>query len=155
MNHVTEDASRTQVDIKGIHRGSNGDLAYSTKGTLTPLPTFYYDTGKTRDVNSVANPVVGANVCKFGITTGFTCDEIHSLNNTLTDDEGYVIESLVQTKGHNLEGGDSGGPWFYGNAAFGLSFGHRRTGFFWLFERDLFTPASKLNTAFGVDIFTQ
>jgi len=154
-NQATEDFSSTEVDVQGFHEGSNGDLAYYTDGSMTALPTFYYDTGKTRAVNSVANPVVGANVCKFGRTTGFTCDEIQSLNNTVTYDDGGVTGSQVQTNEGNAKVGDSGGPWFYGNAAFGLTCCSRGTGFFGLSVRDLFTPASKLNTQFSVEVFKQ
>lgn len=51
---------------------------------------------------------------------------------------------------HNREAdsGDSGGPWFYGNTAYGIHSGYKSI---WGFTRDVFTPVHT-NLLFGLNI---
>lgn len=76
--------------------------------------------GATRPITSIrlrANQVVGSSVCKYGRTTGYTCGTI---NTTSLCNNGSCTYVRVSGGSVNLsEGGDSGGPWFFGNTAFG------------------------------------
>ncbi len=76
--------------------------------------------GTTRPITSVrlrASQAVGSSVCKFGRTTGYTCGTIDS---TTLCNNGSCTYVRVAGRGVNLsEGGDSGGPWFYGDTAYG------------------------------------
>lgn len=64
-----------------------------------------------------ANQVVGGSVCKQGKTTGYTCGTISSTSYCAS---GVCTWIRVAGGSVNLsEGGDSGGPWFLGNTAYG------------------------------------
>jgi hypothetical protein len=66
---------------------------------------------------SRSNQVVGERVCKQGKTTGYTCGTISSTSYCAS---GVCTWIRVAGGSVNLsEGGDSGGPWFYGNTAYG------------------------------------
>jgi streptogrisin C len=86
---------------------------------VTPNYRFITAT-KNRD-----QQVVGEFVCKYGITTGQTCGTI----STKTYQPGWVPSAsptyIYVTGGSvNLsEGGDSGGPWFSGDTAYGTHSG--------------------------------
>jgi len=47
-------------------------------------------------------------------------------------------------------GGDSGGPWFSNNRAYGIHQGYK----FWFGNRDLYTPVVYLPTSLGVSVAT-
>lgn len=60
---------------------------------------------------------VGSQVCKQGRTTGYTCGTISTISYCAS---GACTWVRVAGNGTNLsEGGDSGGPWFSGNTAYG------------------------------------
>jgi hypothetical protein len=60
---------------------------------------------------------VGSQVCKQGRTTGYTCGTINTISYCAS---GACTWVRVAGNGTNLsEGGDSGGPWFSGNTAYG------------------------------------
>lgn len=64
-----------------------------------------------------ANQTVGSQVCKQGKTTGYTCGTISTTSYCAS---GACTWVRVAGNGTNLsEGGDSGGPWFSGNTAYG------------------------------------
>jgi hypothetical protein len=66
---------------------------------------------------SRANQTVGSQVCKQGKTTGYTCGTISTTSYCAS---GACTWVRVAGNGTNLsEGGDSGGPWFSGNTAYG------------------------------------
>jgi streptogrisin C len=54
-------------------------------------------------------------------------------------------------RNHYGQGEDSGGPWFYGNTAYGLHQGWK----WWKFqERDMFTPVTYIDNALGIYVAT-
>lgn len=66
---------------------------------------------------SRAYQTVGSQVCKQGKTTGYTCGTISTTSYCAS---GACTWVRVAGNGVNLsEGGDSGGPWFSGNTAYG------------------------------------
>jgi streptogrisin C len=71
------------------------------------------------------NQVIGECVCKYGKTTGYTCGHINS--KTLCPSRPpscqptYIRVSATAGFSPLLGGGDSGGPWFLGNTAYGTS----------------------------------
>lgn len=68
-------------------------------------------------VRSRTSQAVGSTVCKQGKTTGYTCGTISTISYCAS---GACVWVRVAGNGTNLsEGGDSGGPWFYGNTAYG------------------------------------
>ena len=66
---------------------------------------------------SRTSQTVGSTVCKQGKTTGYTCGTISTISYCAS---GACTWVRVAGNGTNLsEGGDSGGPWFSGNTAYG------------------------------------
>lgn len=66
---------------------------------------------------SRGSQTVGSQVCKQGRTTGYTCGTISTTSYCAS---GACTWVRVAGNGVNLsEGGDSGGPWFSGNTAYG------------------------------------
>ncbi|WP_420125911.1 S1 family peptidase [Longimicrobium sp.] len=66
---------------------------------------------------SRTSQTVGSQVCKQGKTTGYTCGTIATISYCAS---GACTWVQVAGNGVNLsEGGDSGGPWFSGNTAYG------------------------------------
>lgn len=101
-----------------IHRPSSGNTA---------SPKFLAN-GKTRTVTGKkkrADIVVGSSVCKQGKTTGYTCGRITSKNasgSTAVNASGksfVMVKRDIDFAGKISSGGDSGGPWFIGNVAYG------------------------------------
>jgi hypothetical protein len=74
----------------------------------------------TRAITSTrarSSQTVGSQVCKQGRTTGYTCGTISTTSYCAS---GACTWVRVAGNGTNLsEGGDSGGPWFSGNTAYG------------------------------------
>ena len=61
-------------------------------------------------------------------------------------------QNLVQMEKRYSAGGDSGGPVFWGNSAYGIHYG-------WMYdpnptERDVFSRADRIDDALGVSIAT-
>lgn len=76
--------------------------------------------GTTRPITGVrlrASQAVGSSVCKYGRTTGYTCGTIAST--TLCNNGSCTYVRVAGGSVNLSEGGDSGGPWFSGNTAYG------------------------------------
>jgi len=58
-----------------------------------------------------SNQSVGEWVCKYGMTTGYACG-------TIVDKQFDGVNVRVNT---GVQGGDSGGPWFWNNTAYGTT----------------------------------
>lgn len=129
------------LSFKGEHVGTWGDMQWHTStqyeyddffggGTTTHL----YD---IRDVNNRGNALEGQYICRNGKTTFKHCDNVYQLNHCSGSKCG-----LTAMHNRKAAGGDSGGPWYYGNTAYGLHQG----GKFWNFKnRDMFTPQANLD----------
>ncbi|MFG3437481.1 S1 family peptidase [Nonomuraea sp. NPDC047897] len=143
VQHSGQGGDSTSTTRRGEHAGTYGDLAWYTRGSLTVARTFYYDWSSTRYVDDVWSPRTGVRVCKFGITTGAECNETYQLNTTRDNYKG-----LVAIHRHITQGGDSGGPWYYGATAFGIHSGWKNIN---LLNRSQFTPARNINQ-FGLYI---
>jgi len=55
----------------------------------------------------------------------------------------------VATHRDKADGGDSGGPWYWGSTAYGIHSGYA---YIAPFTRDQFTPASNLPSAMNVEV---
>lgn len=91
--------------------------------------------------------VVGELVCKYGKTTGYNCGYITT--KTAWGGDGHTETFIrVHKEGVDLcNGGDSGGPWFYNNTAYGTMLGE-------LFD-DAFYMAANYIQGLGVTVLTQ
>lgn len=137
----------TNISRLGLGAPTYGDLAYYSRGTYSPTNRFYYDYGVTRSVLYAGLlPTVGQQLCKFGRTTGYSCDQVYKLNVCSGEYCG-----LTAMKSWKVSAGDSGGPWFWGNTAYGITQGSKYISFGY---RDLFSPTYYLPDALGVDVLT-
>jgi S1-C subfamily serine protease len=74
------------------------------------------------DITQAANAVVGESVTRTGSTTGTHTGRVQALNVTVRYQAGGVVRGLVQTN-VCAEPGDSGGPFYDGTKALGLTSG--------------------------------
>lgn len=95
---------------KTVKVGPNGTDASLVANALTPDTTTY-----TR----VGTAGVGEQVCKKGATSGTTCGTVTAVDQTVTYDNGVVVNHLIQT-GNLTQSGDSGGGLYDGAAALGI-----------------------------------
>lgn len=103
---------------------------------------FYTAVGVYREVTGRGTPVVGMRLCKFGRTTGNTCDDVRA---TGTCRNSYC--NLVSMQNRKADSGDSGGPWYSGNTAYGVHSGGHTASFK---MRDQFTPLHSSLPQIGV-----
>lgn len=132
------------------HDGTFGDFQWHT-GPQTEPDDFYSGTATTleanrRDVAAWSSPVVGQAVCKNGKAGFKDCDTVMK-KHVCT----LIYCEFVQTEHHYVVLGDSGGPWFYGNTAYGVTYGYHWDPV-WPFTRDLFSDVSLLDYVFEVQV---
>jgi streptogrisin C len=77
-----------------------------------------------RKVTAVAAPFVGMSVCKYGTVTGNGCSTVINGPTTTVNANGVTYGNLWQVQSYMTAEGDSGGPWFYGNTAYGIHYGN-------------------------------
>jgi len=91
-----------------------------------------------RTVAAAANPVSGQVACHWGRTSSYNCSNVASTN-YCESYSGWIACNLNSTTADISQGGDSGGPWFYGSNAIGVHSG-AVTG-----SHSLFTRISAIN----------
>lgn len=117
-NHAAQGGSTT-VKTVWSHQGASGDLGYVTTGAMASSRTFYQDYNNARYADDrAAMPAVGTSVCKFGRTSGKTCSTVKYRNVSLGS-----LKHMVVVNGSACQGGDSGGPWYFGGTAYGIHTG--------------------------------
>lgn len=102
---------------------ANGDTMWFRLFWMGETPSItnkfkYTSSGAQRQVLGTANPVVGQSICRYGMSTGNHCTTIAAINECRS---GVCL--LFRANGNTLAGGDSGGPWYSGNNAQGISHG--------------------------------
>lgn len=131
---------------------SSRDVRWTKITSGTASAQFVYDrTGSSgtslfRTATSSGNPVVGAYVCKFGKTTGSSCDYVEDSGRCVNYAGWPEFCGLFYTQGHSVQLGDSGGPWYSGNKALGITSGYDGGG-------DYFSGIGSLNLL-GVTVVT-
>jgi len=133
------------------HHGTWGDVQWHTS-TSYEYDDFWsgnsqdYDVN-LRDVNARGNAVEGQSLCRNGKTTYKECDTVYQLNHCSSG-----VCHLTAMHNDEASGGDSGGPWFYGNTAYGIHQGYK---WWWFKSRDLFTPQQYIDDGMpGVTVAT-
>ncbi len=148
-NNLTDDAAT--LTLESAHNGEQGDFQWHT-GPLTFSNEFYAGNDSTsevdnRGVTSVGSPSVGQTLCRNGKNSNRDCQQVRKIN---------VCSSgacnLVQMGEHNSVEGDSGGPVYWGNTAYGLHKGAMQDP--WPFWREVFSRADRIDNALGVHIAT-
>lgn len=145
--HSGDGASATKVTRRARHQGSSGDLAWFSRGAFTAARTFYNDWQRKRYVdNRSGMPSTGTRICKFGMTTSATCSTVRTRDATITSAD-ITYRHMVIMNGGGVRPGDSGGPWYYGGTAYGITHDY-----FAGSDRSSFTPAYLLQNL-GVDVY--
>ncbi|KAJ6788377.1 hypothetical protein PWT90_04637 [Aphanocladium album] len=118
---TTSDGEPLGTFAESIFPGS-ADMSYVETVQGTEL-TGYVDGYGQGDIaiSGSRESAVGASVCRSGSTTGVHCGTIEAKGATVNYPEGYVV-GLTQTN-VCAEPGDSGGSWFSGSQAQGVTSG--------------------------------
>ena len=118
------------LPIQDKEYGGSHDVLWATTPTYT-VRNLIYDGTYNRYVYSAAaanDHVAGLYVCKYGVTTRYGCGNIRLTNYALAVPctGGCQWSHTFVTVRHSQDGveladeGDSGGPWFYNNTAYGV-----------------------------------
>ncbi|WP_402372978.1 S1 family peptidase [Isoptericola rhizosphaerae] len=116
---------------------STRDVQWHSDNQTAP-PKFYVADTTLRNVDVSSNPPVGTRVCRYGRTNDATCDRVALLNQCRGN---YCGLAMVYER--RAAPGDSGGPWYYGNVAYGVHSGYITID---SQRRDVFTPLQKAVT---------
>jgi hypothetical protein len=95
--------------------GGNYDIQWNRGDQSFVVKDWMFDGNFGRSILNLKfweNQVVGDFVCKYGVTTSYGCAYIGSTTFNGVD---VVVYDIV------VAGGDSGGPWFLGNTAYGTT----------------------------------
>jgi streptogrisin C len=132
------------------HEGAQGDFQWHTGPQAEPDDFYSGDADTTevarRDVAGVGAPVVNQSLCKNGKNGFKDCGTVIQLNVCHFD-----LCNLVQMDARRATGGDSGGPVYWNNTAYGFHQGWRYDPV-WPFDRDLFSRADRIDNALGVNV---
>ncbi len=123
------------VTLGGTRWDANQDFAWYRSTVHSAYPLFY-DGSVYRNVTSTQtkNHMLGQPVCHYGRTTGFSCGFVDNINYNPGGtycNGGPCASVWLAVSGPNYLKcwhGDSGGPWFWVNAAWGLYSGQAATG---------------------------
>lgn len=136
--------------VLGTMASTNGNTSivrYTNAGVAKPGSVHLYP--GSQDIVSAGNAYVGQQVCRSGLTTGVRCGTVTALNQTVNFPEG-TLTGLVRTNVCS-EPGDSGGPFFSGTTALGLTVGG--TGNCTSGGVTYFQPIVPALNAFGVSVY--
>jgi streptogrisin D len=123
--------------------GNDFGLIRNDGGLYQPGNVYLYN-GYFQDIGNAMWPYYGLYVCKSGSTTGLTCGYVYATNVTICYAQGCV-GGLAQSNAYAAPG-DSGGAWFNGGWAIGLTSGG---GGGWTF----FQPVVEALQAYGIWVF--
>lgn len=129
IQYVTaaRDSKSGHTDLQ-YHRTLSGN---STNNQFRATGTASSD---DRTVAAAVNPVSGQVACHWGRTSHYSCSYVDSTNYCETYPGFGTACNLDSTTADIGQGGDSGGPWFYGSDAIGVHSG-AAVGYYSLFTR--------------------
>lgn len=107
----------------------------------------YTSGGATQAITTYYAPAIGASACNYGAATGCKCSTIWT-NSACWPGLGCGFYAV---SGGVTSGGDSGGPWFSGSAAFGVHKGSAPLGFA---NRSVFTYVGNALSSLGLTLCT-
>lgn len=141
---------RYNLPFQAGHEGAHGDFQWHHRNILVLTYDDFYAGNATawevdrRDVSGVGAPVVGQSLCKSGYAGFKDCTYVIKVNVCH-----FLLCNLVEMDHRTTVGGDSGGPFYWGNTAYGLMYGWRYDPV-WPYDRDLFSRADRIDDALGV-----
>lgn len=133
------------LEFEDEHEGTWGDVQRHSvpDEDHSLVNTFRYNSGDGdfRFVTSTGVARAGQWLEKYGKVTGKTRDRVYRTNVCVDNN---TICKVVLMRNDRSEKGDSGGPWFWGNRAYGI---HQGGWFVGYKVRDAFTPVSNFRHA--------
>ncbi len=123
--------------------GNDYGLIRNDGGLPQPGDVNLYN-GSFQDITGAGDPQPGMQICKSGSTTGLTCGQVTQTGMTICYAQGCVNNMAESTAAVNP--GDSGGAWFAGSTAIGITSG-MGGGF------SYFQPVIPGLNMFGVNVF--
>ncbi|MFI7636070.1 hypothetical protein [Nonomuraea sp. NPDC049400] len=137
-NHPTQGGCTTSSHVK---RSTSIDIGSWTRGTFTLTRTFYYDYNQPRYVYYVgSNPAQGQNICNYGHARQYAaCGNVKAVDQSYPNAANLVVMDRSMTVG-----GDSGGPWYKYNTAWGIHHGLCEIG---VEFNSCFTPVTSIASA--------
>ncbi len=127
--------------------GNDYGLISNSGQPASPSVNLYGSGSQT--ITGAGDAVVGQSICKSGSTTGLTCGTVQAVNVTVNYAEGSVY-GMVQTNACT-QPGDSGGSWFSGSTAIGITSGGTIGGCGAGFQ-SFFQPVTEALGAYGVSL---
>lgn len=105
------------------------DLQWHTTSAQPIEPIFHASPTSARPQQGKGQGAVGQFLCHFGQTSGYSCATVRTITYKPynTDMCGFASSCkpvYSRTSECTSAGGDSGGPWFYGNTPHGVHSGH-------------------------------
>lgn len=138
------------LSLSGEASSGNADLQWMDSASFNWSPDVWLGSSPNWPVQhrkNWANVGINDSVCRYGMMTG-GCGII--LDKWYTP--GYISGATASyglMSGTASIGGDSGGPVYYGNTAWGIHSGVTGSG------RNIFTPHDRLSTRMGVQVMIQ
>jgi hypothetical protein len=83
-----------------------------------PQPTIFASSSG-RSITGTSTAVVGQYLCKGGQTSDYQCGDVTSTSVSATYTDGVTVRDMIRAGIYSCKG-DSGGPAFLGNSAYGL-----------------------------------
>lgn len=114
----------------GMAYNANADLQWRKPVEHVGQGTFYADstTGNGRNQLGQSHGLSGESVCRRGKTTGYDCGTIFNTSYKPTYagacPSGPCNSTFALVEDTYVQGGDSGGPWFLGGYAYGITKGY-------------------------------
>lgn len=134
LTYVDRDGSTSELPLIGSWGAGYQDVQINGSPD-SPEPLFYSNRGagtQRRVVSwrNVASTRAGDFVCHFGESSGYSCSTVELTDYAPPGElcAGYCSPTWVTVKGPNCIPGDSGGPVFSGEIAFGIAKGVNRAG---------------------------
>ncbi len=138
------------LSLEDSYVSTYGDFAWFSGSSCTHTDDFYAGSSSTtetdrRDVSSMGWSVVGQSLCHNGRITHQQCQEVRKLNQCAAG-----ACNLVQMGANLTEVGDSGGPVYWGNTAYGITKGWMHDP--WPFDRGVWSQIFLSDDAIDVDL---
>lgn len=114
--------------VSTYYENNSRDLRITRLTNASPYAEFRYRNAPYpsgyRDVEALGEPMSGGGICKYGAVTGWTCTTVRpGLHCSQLPNEPLFC-GIYRTWDQNVRKGDSGGPWFWGTTAMGITSGY-------------------------------
>jgi streptogrisin D len=146
--YFASDGSPLGPSVDSHFPTSDFGLIQNTGQPASPSVNLY--DGTSQSITGAGDAVVGQSICKSGSTTGLTCGTVQATNVTVQYAEGTVFQ-MVQTN-TCTQPGDSGGSWFSGSTAIGITSGGTVGGCNQAGFASFFQPVTEALATYGVSL---